>query len=132
MKVVEGDLLKLAIEGVFDVIVHGCNCQCVMGAGIAKAIKKVFPDAYAADRETAKGEREKLGTISSAKVTRGGREITVVVEGVEPSTSSTIQALHSVLAGVWSESPALQEIPYPINAERMQLRHPWTLIEVKQ
>jgi hypothetical protein len=39
MKNLTGDLLKLAIEGRFDVIVHGANCQCVMGAGIAKAIR---------------------------------------------------------------------------------------------
>ena len=39
MKVLKGDLLQLALEGVFDVIVHGANCQCSMGAGIAKAIR---------------------------------------------------------------------------------------------
>ena len=39
MKDIEGDLLLLALAGHFDVIVHGCNCQCTMGAGVAKAIK---------------------------------------------------------------------------------------------
>lgn len=36
MKTMLGDLLSLAIDGRFDVIVHGCNCQCTMGAGIAQ------------------------------------------------------------------------------------------------
>lgn len=42
MKVVRGDLLQLALDGAFDVIVHGANCQCVMGAGIARTIRELF------------------------------------------------------------------------------------------
>jgi hypothetical protein len=36
-----------------------------MGAGIAKEIKKVFPEAYEKDKETPYGERQKLGHFSS-------------------------------------------------------------------
>lgn len=68
MKKVKGDLIKLAEEHEFDVIIHGCNCLCNMGAGIAKTIKYKFPEAYQADLATPKGERSKLGTISYAKV----------------------------------------------------------------
>lgn len=64
MKTVKGDLIKLAQEGKFDVIVHGCNCFCTMGAGIARQVASNFPDAYKADKETAIGDRSKLGTIS--------------------------------------------------------------------
>ena len=78
MKVIPGDLLQLALDGEFDVIIHGCNCQCAMGKGIAKSIKETFPEAYEADRRTAKGDRGKLGMISFATVQRNGREITVV------------------------------------------------------
>ena len=78
MKVVHGDLVKLALDGRFDVIVHGCNCQCTMGAGIAKTIKQVFPEAYEADLATPKGSREKLGTLSTATVERNGRTLTIV------------------------------------------------------
>lgn len=67
MKAAKGDLLALAQQGQFDVIVHGCNCQCAMGAGIAKSIKALFPAAYKADCRTAKGDRSKLGTCSSAE-----------------------------------------------------------------
>lgn len=63
-----GDLIQLALAGQFDVIVHGCNCFCTMGAGIAKQIKATFPAAYDADCQTSKGARAKLGTYSSATV----------------------------------------------------------------
>ena len=78
MKTVRGDLIQLAQSGAFDVIVHGCNCQNTMGAGIAKTIRATFPEAYAADRRTVKGDRGKLGTISAATVQRDGHTITVV------------------------------------------------------
>lgn len=68
MKKTKGDLIKLAQEGQFDVIVHGCNCFCTMGAGIAKAVKLAFPAAFHADLQTPKGEKAKLGAYSFANV----------------------------------------------------------------
>jgi O-acetyl-ADP-ribose deacetylase (regulator of RNase III) len=78
MNTVRGDLLKLGLDGRFDVIVHGCNCQCVMGAGIALAIRKTFPEAFLADCATTKGDRNKLGTISVAPIERNGRSLVIV------------------------------------------------------
>ena len=78
MRKVRGDLIDLAMKGDFDVIIHGCNCLNAMGAGIALTIKKVFPEAYAADCKTPRGDKSKLGTISSATVRRNGRDITIV------------------------------------------------------
>jgi len=78
MNVIHGDLLELALAGHFDVIVHGCNCQCVMGKGIAKTIRQKFPEAYAADRATQKSDRKKLGTISLAEISRDAVRFTVV------------------------------------------------------
>ena len=46
---IKGNLIDLAEAGEFDVIVHGCNCQITMGAGIAKEIRERYPEAYAAD-----------------------------------------------------------------------------------
>lgn len=51
VKVVHGDLVKFAKEGRFDVIVHGCNCRCVMGAGIAPQIANAFEGVREADRD---------------------------------------------------------------------------------
>ena len=78
MQVLSGDLLRLALEGRFDVIVHGCNCQCAMGKGIALSIKNQFPEAYEADLRTPRGDRSKLGTISAADVVRPPARFTVV------------------------------------------------------
>lgn len=75
---VRGDLLKMALAGDFDVVVHGCNCHCTMGKGIALSIKNQFPEAYAADRATAKGDPTKLGTISFAEVIRSGVSFVIV------------------------------------------------------
>lgn len=78
MKTIKGDLIKLAQKGKFDVIIHGCNCFCTMGAGIAKTIKQVFPAAYQADRATEKGDRSKLGDISYAIIENGDTTLIVV------------------------------------------------------
>lgn len=50
-KVVKGDLIHLAKQGRFDAIVHGCNCQGVMGAGIAPQIAKAFVGVREADND---------------------------------------------------------------------------------
>ena len=39
---IKGDLIELAKQGKFDVIAHGCNCFCTMGAGIAVPMKVAF------------------------------------------------------------------------------------------
>jgi len=70
MNIIQGDLLALALQGRFDVIVHGCNCQCAMGKGIALSIKQQFPEAYEADLKTTKGDRAKLGSITTAEIVR--------------------------------------------------------------
>jgi O-acetyl-ADP-ribose deacetylase (regulator of RNase III) len=64
MKYVIGDLLQLAKEGKFDVIGHGCNCFHSMGAGIAKAIKREWPEAHLADQCSRYGDKNKLGTFT--------------------------------------------------------------------
>lgn len=61
-----GDLVRDAKN--FQVIGHGCNCFCTMGAGIAPQIKAKFPEAYAVDCETEAGDATKLGTITYTKI----------------------------------------------------------------
>ena len=68
MKERTGDLIQMAKDGDFDVIIHGCNCFCNFGAGIAKQIKREFPEAYAADCETMKGDASKIGSITYAQI----------------------------------------------------------------
>jgi O-acetyl-ADP-ribose deacetylase (regulator of RNase III) len=64
MEYVKGDLVAMAKEGNFQVIVHGCNCHNTMGKGIAKSIRKEWPEAYKADCATKCGDKSKLGTFS--------------------------------------------------------------------
>jgi len=68
MKVIKGDLLKLADEGKFDVIVHGCNCFNNFGAGIAWIIAQKYIPAWKADQDTLKGDIGKLGTYTKATI----------------------------------------------------------------
>jgi O-acetyl-ADP-ribose deacetylase (regulator of RNase III) len=78
MKIEKGDLIQKAKAGEFDVIVHGCNCFCTMGAGIAKTIKQVFPAAYQADLATVVGDKTKLGSYSTATVEAGGKPLLII------------------------------------------------------
>ena len=42
IEVIKGDVLSIK-EGI---IVHGCNCQGVMGGGVALSIRNQFPTVY--------------------------------------------------------------------------------------
>ena len=68
MREVTGDLIHMAKTGQFDVIIHGCNCFCTMGSGIAAQIKNEFPSVYEADKSTKKGDRGKMGWYTYAGV----------------------------------------------------------------
>ena len=78
MQIIEGDLIALAKAGEFDVIIHGCNCQCQMGKGIALTIKKQFPEVYAADCATEKGDKKKLGTYSFTEVSVNDTKFSII------------------------------------------------------
>jgi len=78
MKYENGDLIKKALNGEFEVIVHGCNCFNTMGAGIAKQIKYNFPEAYQVDSITKKGDKEKLGKCSFVQINRKNIYLTIV------------------------------------------------------
>lgn len=63
-KEVDGDLIAMALNGDFDVICHGVNCFCTMGAGIAPQMAKAFAcDTYKMESEVYEGDINKLGTI---------------------------------------------------------------------
>ena len=65
--VVTGDLITMAKRGDFDVVCHGCNCFHTMGKGIAKKMKKNFPECYQSDINTPYGDIGKMGTNSYAR-----------------------------------------------------------------
>lgn len=51
-----------------DAIIHQANCFCTMGSGIARFVREKFPEAYAADCKTKKGDKSKLGHASYSLV----------------------------------------------------------------
>ena len=59
-----GDLCDALKSGEVGAIGHQANCFNTMNSGVAKAIRLAFPDAYTADCETVKGDKEKLGGLS--------------------------------------------------------------------
>jgi O-acetyl-ADP-ribose deacetylase (regulator of RNase III) len=62
MRTIKGDLIKLAEEGKFDIIIHGCNCFHKMRSGLAKQLADRYPIVEETDRQTEYGDRNKLGT----------------------------------------------------------------------
>ena len=73
----DGDLIKLAKEGKFDVIAHGCNCHSAMGAGIAPQMAKAFGcDRFIMERIGS--DVNKLGNIDYQTINVNENELIVV------------------------------------------------------
>jgi len=63
-KEIEGDLIKLALEGKFDLIAQGNNCHNVQGAGLAPQMVKAFgTDKFPLEEPKYKSDINKLGQI---------------------------------------------------------------------
>ena len=78
MKIIKGDLIKLAEQGKFDIIIQGCNCFHTQSSGLAKQLATKYPQVLEADKKTKYGDREKLGSYTSAYVEVDGNIFTVV------------------------------------------------------
>ncbi len=44
MKTIKGDLIELALNGKFDLIILGCNCFCTIGAGLTEGDRNVISE----------------------------------------------------------------------------------------
>jgi len=99
LKHAKGNLLNMAEDGQFDIIVQGCNCWKAMGRGIAREIKQRYPYAAAADihyhnlMKSLNGNYSMLGTYSRSietKVVEYGVEVefTIVNAYTQYNTSS--------------------------------------------
>ena len=60
IKTIQGNMLTDVTEGY---MIHGCNCQGIMGSGIAKEVKERFPEAYRLYREYYEDNALLLGDI---------------------------------------------------------------------
>lgn len=57
-RILKGDLIKFAHDGMFDIIVHGCNCFRLWpkNQGMADQVRRNFEGAYKVDMATKRGE----------------------------------------------------------------------------
>ncbi len=96
MKVVKGNLLTLTERGDFDVVIHGCNCKCVMGAGIAGQIAKRWPEVATVDAD-AGSDSAKLGYYTSCRVERAGHTFRVInaYTQVSPGADARLDAVRN-------------------------------------
>lgn len=88
-----------------------------MGRGIALAIKNMFPEAYDADLRTVKADREKLGSISIARIDRSSVSFVVVNAYTQfhwrgEGVLANYDAIRSAFAAVKNQF-AGQRIGYP-------------------
>lgn len=64
IKEITGDIIQEWKDGNIDVLIHGCNCFNIMGAGLALQVAKEFPIVQAVDQSTKVGDATKLGKFS--------------------------------------------------------------------
>lgn len=116
MKYIQGNLLDLAEAGQFDVIIQGCNCFHMMGAGIAGQIAQRYPQAVYADKATSRGDERKLGNFSMAthwiKPTRHSFAIVNAYTQFEGGRNLDVSALDSVFGKIADTFKGLR-IGYP-------------------
>jgi O-acetyl-ADP-ribose deacetylase (regulator of RNase III) len=84
LQLAKGNLIDMAEQGLFDVIVHGCNCLNTMGSGIAAEIRQRYPEAYEADtayslklQDDTNSQVQKLGNYS-AHLVKGEYDFLIV------------------------------------------------------
>lgn len=95
MKTVQGDLIQMLKDGVFDVMVHGCNCHHDMSGGVALQIKNEFPKARFIDWTTPYGDESKLGQISfiTVQIEQGPRTIINAYTQFFPGADARLEAI---------------------------------------
>lgn len=67
MKIITGDVFKAKCQ----YLMHVANLFHTWGAGFVVPLKKLYPEAFEADKQTKKGDGHKLGYYSSAVVNNG-------------------------------------------------------------
>ena len=104
---VQGDLLTSDC----DIIAHGCNCFNTWGAGIARQMRIAHTEAFDADWATSRGDREKMGTFTTA-ISHGRRVFNLYTQYSYGNNTkhcdyqairSSLQAMREYLE-VWGET----------------------------
>lgn len=74
----KGDLVQLARQGEYDVVLHGANCFCKMDDGIARQLVQEFPEILKTDCKTMPGDKAKLGSYTKTRVVRNGKSFYII------------------------------------------------------
>lgn len=79
LKYKKGNIIKLADEGNFDLLINCCDCFGSFNTDISKEIIKRWPESKIIDQRTKKGDVHKLGSYSIASVmTRSGSSLLII------------------------------------------------------
>lgn len=134
MNSITGNAFDLAIDGEFDVLIHGCNCRKTMGAGFAKEAKRRFPQIFDADKryhaECGGKVKDMLGTCSWAVCLGEADHKFLVYNGYTQATHGRLKnqkdggknrglqvdysAIRSVFAFIAQDVPKSSKIGYPM------------------
>jgi len=138
---IKGNLITLAQEGRYKAIMHGCNCFCVFGSGLAPQIAASYPMAEAVDNRTIRGDKLKLGTYT-VSADLAGNGVIIINAYIQYSTGGRAKGLpdigYKALADVFAlinkrASGSFKEDPRPIGIPQLgaglALGH-WDAIEV--
>ncbi len=135
-------MIQHKIEDLFasnaDIIAHQVNCQGVMGSGVARQVRMLFPGAYSCYRDAcrgAKGETERLlgNTLLSSENLPDGKIVYIAnmfaqnQYGYDGSRYTDYEAFRSCLVQLsvfadairqnWGKEPRIA-LPYRIGCDR--------------
>jgi len=118
---VNGDLIKLAKAGKFDVIAHGCNCQSKMGSGIAVEMKNTFGcDKF--PMETLGPDIRKLGNIDFKSFVLGSNG---AIWNIEDETSNKLKEPELYVVNAYTQNMYGRNhsggLPAPIDYEAVHI-----------
>lgn len=68
LRVIHGDAVQALQQGYIDILGHQVNLRGVMGTGIAKQIKNVYPTVFSVYRETVTTQDLALGSVQLIRV----------------------------------------------------------------
>jgi O-acetyl-ADP-ribose deacetylase (regulator of RNase III) len=68
IELINGNVLDVFADRKINFLAHCCNMQNVMGAGIAKYIKRLYPEAYEADTKWFLNKNPDFSHMSMAKI----------------------------------------------------------------
>ena len=141
METLHGDLFEYFDYGVHgvgvDAIAHVCNCQGVMGSGIAKTIKERYPQAFNEYRKHEETRGLTLGSVSVAKFnTHDGSKLVLNLHaqefyGTDGKRYLDYEAMYECLieARHWLNFYDIKSLGVPYNMGCDRAGGSWTIVE---